>query len=174
MLKKLAATVLVVIALLSIAGCVVNPSTSSPSPTATPVPTVTTPTPAVDYSSVLNSKVESGNFIMTRPFTKSTNERGNDVYKGVGRNATLSGSTDVTLVFELTGTQTEAKQVSDKIVATKLKEGYIPDASHIASHKAAYPSEVDYWFGTYGSNWFSCAYGYGPEVPSWTVIQQSS
>ena len=140
-----------------------------------PTPSVTpTPTPPADYSSVLNSKVESGNFIMTRPFTKSTNERGNDVYKGVGRNATLPGSTDVTLVYELTNTQAEAKQVYDKMVATKLQQGYILNPTAVAENKAASPSWVDVWYGTYGSNWSACSYGYGPEVHSWTVIQQSS
>jgi hypothetical protein len=157
---------LLVVASISVAGCSPPIASPSPSPTPTAAPTIATPT---DYSSVFASSVESGNFIVTRPFTKSTNERGNDVYKGVGRNATLSGSKDVTLVFELTGTKAEAKQVYDKVVATKIKEGYTPDASITVSrnHEA-------FWVGTYGSNWVYCAYGYGPEVPSWTVLQQSS
>jgi hypothetical protein len=172
MIKKVAVIALVIVASLSLAGCTFPISTSSPTPTPTPTPT-TTPTPVVDYSSTLTSKVESGNFIMTRPFTKSTNAQGHDVYKGVGRNATLSNSPEVTLVFELTKTQTAAKQVYDKIVATKLNEGYTLNPKVSADKKAQSSTWVEVWYGTYGSNWFQCSYGYGPEVPSWMVTQQS-
>jgi hypothetical protein len=172
MIKKVAVIALVIVASLSIAGCTVGlPSTSSPSPTPTPTPV---PTP-VDYSSKLTSVVESGNFIMTRPFTKSTNSRGNDVYKGVGRNATMSGSKDVTLVFELTNSKTEAKRIYDEIIASKLREGYTLDSTELSKIKAStHWDEV--WFGRYGSSWFECsyAYDYGPEIPYWTVTQQSS
>ena len=121
-LKQISAIIvfLLVFASLSVAGCI-NMTSPSPSPSPSPTPTATpTIAPPIDYSSVLTGSVESGNYIVTRPFTKSTNERGNDVYKGVGMNATLSGSKDVTLVFELTGTKAEAKQVYDQIVATKI------------------------------------------------------
>jgi hypothetical protein len=151
MIKKVVFIALVIVASLLVAGCTFPISTSSPTPTPTPTPTAT-PTPVVDFSSVLTSKVESGNFIMTRSFTKSTNIQGHDVYKGVGRNATLSGSKEVTLVFELTDTKTEAKQVYDKIVATKLNEGYTLNPTVSAAKKAQSPNWVEVWYGTSGSN----------------------
>jgi len=116
-LKLVAVIVVLVVASLLVAGCTVGlPSTSSPTPTPTPTPTATT-----DYSSILTKDAESSNFIMERAYTKSTNERGNDVYKGVGRNATLPGSTSVTLVTELTKSEAEAKQVYDKGVMVTLR-----------------------------------------------------
>ena len=44
--------------------------------------------PFADFSSYFGELWESHIAIVVRPFTKSTNARGNDVYKGVGINAT--------------------------------------------------------------------------------------
>jgi len=102
---------LVVVSIL-ISGCtVISPSTSTPSPTSSPTVTTPTLTPSTDYSSELTKYYEAGTAIMERPFTKSINERGNDVYKGVGRNATMPGAGSVTIVVEFTKSQAEAKAV---------------------------------------------------------------
>jgi len=172
--KLLAIIVLILIATLSVAGCTVGVrSTSSPTPTPTTAPTVTTPTPAVDYSSILTKQNEGGAGIMERPYTKSTSERGNDVYKGVGRNATLPGSHSVTLVIELTKLETEAKQVYDKAVNDKVSEGYTVDSVSIAKYKANNPGTIDAWMGTYGMNVFVCSYYDYYSVHGWAVQQQS-
>ncbi len=58
MIKKVAAiVVLVIVASLSIAGCIVNTPTSSPTPTSTLTPTT-------DYSSYFDKWFEGGNAIM--------------------------------------------------------------------------------------------------------------
>jgi hypothetical protein len=58
MIKKVAAiVVLVMVASLSTAGCIVNTPTSSPTPTSTPTPTT-------DYSSYFDKWFEGGNAIM--------------------------------------------------------------------------------------------------------------
>jgi hypothetical protein len=54
-----AIVVLVMVASLSIAGCIVNTPTSSPTPTPT-----STPTPTTDYSSYFDKWFEGGNAIM--------------------------------------------------------------------------------------------------------------
>jgi hypothetical protein len=176
MIKKVAVIVaLVMIASLSVAGCTVGlPSTSSPTPTPTPIPASTpVPTP-VDYSSALTKSVESTNFIMERPFTKSASERGNDVYKGVGRNSTNPGSASVTLVFEVTKSQSEAKKVYDGAVATKLNEGYTANPSQAANYKAHNPGVTEVWAGSSGTKGFLCYYDYNTAIfNSWEVIQQS-
>ena len=139
MTKKAPAIVaLILIASLSAAGCTVGlPSTSSPTPTSTTTSTTTSApiqTPA-DYSSALTRQYESYNIVMEQPFTKSTNARGNDVYKGVGRNATVPGSENVTFVIEKTKSKAEAKNVYNATVAAKLKEGYKANSTKAAAYK---------------------------------------
>jgi hypothetical protein len=159
------------VATLSVAGCTVGlPITSSPTPTPTPT---AAPTPPVDYSSYFDKAYEGGNSIMVQPFTKSTNERGNDVYKGVARNATLPGSSTVTMVIELTKSEAEAKQLHDSQVSGKLSEGYTPDATTAAKYHANYPDTVAVWVGTYGANVFVCYYQHDYTVNGWQSIQQS-
>ncbi|MGA3359876.1 MAG: hypothetical protein ABSC87_06685 [Halobacteriota archaeon] len=176
-LKPITAIVVLflMVASLSVAGCINFSSTPSPTPTPTPTPT-STPTPT-DYSSALTNATESGNFIMERPFTKSTNERGNDVYKGVGRNATNPGSHSVTLVEEVTKSQTEAKQVYDKATSDKLNQGYTADTTAAAEYKSTacpgFMSCVEVWAGSYGTKYFLCSYGYDSTVHGWKVTQQS-
>lgn len=175
MSNKVALIVFIIVASLLVAGCTVSVPIGK-LPTPTPSPTLAskvTPTPNVDYSSILTKRMESTNFIIERPFTKSTNTRGNDVYKGVGRNATQPNSESVTLVFELVGTKAEAKQVFDKEVAIKLNDGYIFDAKETARDKAESPSVVEAWDGDLGQNWFYCGYRYETTVDSWMVFTQS-
>jgi hypothetical protein len=176
MIVKLAAIVmLVMITLLSVAGCIniVSPS-ATPTPTSTPT---STPTPPVDYSSALDKLFESGNAIMERDFTKSTNERGNDVYKGVLRNATLPGSQSVTVVIETTKSQAEAKQVYDMATRDKLNIGYTADPTGAADFKAlgcsGFQSCIEVWAGNSGANHFLCYYGYISTVHGWAVTEQS-
>jgi hypothetical protein len=110
---------------------------------------------------------------MKRPYTKSINERGNDVYKGVGRNATLPGSHSVTLVTEVTKSETEAKQVYDKAVNEKLANGYTIYSDLTARYKASNPDYKAAWVGSSGQNEFACTYYYSYVVDSWVVEQQS-
>lgn len=164
------------VAALSVAGCTVGlPGTSSPTPTPTPTPTSTPiPTP-VDYGSVLTKQNEAGAGIMERPFTKSTNERGNDVYKGVGRNASLPGAPSITWVIELTKSEAEAKQLYDKYVALRLSEGYTPHPEWVAGWKAK-----EAWAGSrYSSgnarfgNQFYVISSYNSAVNSWTLATEA-
>jgi hypothetical protein len=169
MIKKVAVIALVIVASLSLAGCTFPISTSSPTPMPTPTPTAT-PTPVVDYSSVLTKQNEAGVGIMERPFTKSTNERGNDVYKGVGRNASKPGSKSVIWVIELTKSQAEAKQLYDKYVAQRLNEGYTPRPDWVAgwNHPGAWAG-VQYSSG----NQFTVFYRYNSAVNSWDITTET-
>lgn len=172
MIKKAPVIVaLILIASLSAAGCTVGlPSTSSPTPTST---TTSTPiqTPA-DYSSALTRQLESYNFIMEQPFTKSTNTRGNDVYKGVARNATVPGSKNVTFVIEKTKSKAEAKNVYNATVAAKLKEGYKANRTDAAAYKATKAYE-EVWVGNYSRLWFMCNYGQNYILHGWAFTQES-
>ena len=94
----------------------------------TPIPKAVTPNPPADYSSFLTSSWESGSFIIERAFTKSINERGNDVYKGIGRNASKPGSKSVTIVIELTKSKNESKQLYDRYVSLRLNRRVHPFA----------------------------------------------
>jgi multidrug efflux pump subunit AcrB len=175
MIKKTPAIVaLILVASLSAAGCTVGlPSTSSPTPTSTTTSTTTsTPikTPA-DYSSALTEQYESYNLTMERPFAKSTNARGNDVYMGVGRNAT-PGSPRVTIVIEKAKSKAEAKNVYNATIAAKLKEGYKVNRTHTAAYKATKAYE-EVWVGNYSANWFMCNYGQNLILHSWAFSQES-
>jgi hypothetical protein len=177
MIRKVPAIVaLILIASLSAAGCTVGlPSTSSPTPTSTTTSTTTsTPiqTPA-DYSSALTRQLESYNFIMEQPFTKSTNTRGNDVYKGVARNATVPGSKNVTFVIEKTKSKAEAKNVYNATVAAKLKEGYKANRTKAAAYEATKAYE-EVWVGNYSRLWFMCNYGQKNLIlHGWAFSQES-
>jgi len=175
-LKPITAILLLVLASLLISGCTVTtPFTSSPTPTVTPTATTPTPTPILDHSSDLTTAFESGNFIMERPFTKSINERGNDVYKGVRRNVTASDAPSVTVVIEFTKSEAQAKTVYDNAVALKKNQGYVLDASLTAYGKANCPQCKDLWEGTYNLyDVFTCQYDYVPHFQSWLVTQQTS
>ncbi len=84
---------------------------------------------------------------MTRAFTKSTSERGNDVYKGVARNATTPETNTWTIVIELTTSKAEAKQLYDQTVAQKINEGYTIQPVRIALEKAEEPFLTEVWVG---------------------------
>ena len=114
--------------------------------------------------------------IVERQFTKSTNERGNDVYMGVMRNATLSQSNaGVTTVMELTKSQAEAKQLYDKYVADKLNEGFTPRQDWIAAMKASDTGNyTNIWVGQNGLQQFYVLYRYNPAVISWELTTEAS
>jgi type IV pilus biogenesis protein CpaD/CtpE len=169
--KTPAIVALILVASLSVAGCTVGPSsTSSPTPTST---TTSAPIQApADYSSALTAQYESYGLTMERPFTKSTNARGNDFYKGVGRNATVPGSPSVTIVIETTKSRAEAKKVYNATVAAKLKEGYKANRTLAATYKATKAYE-EVWVGNQSVNWFMCNYGQNLILHSWAFSQES-
>ena len=165
---------LLVVASISVAGC--SPPIPSPSSSPTPTPTATTPTkiPITDQSSALTQGYESGNFIMERAFTKSTNERGNDVYKGVGRNSTSPGADSVTLVVEFTKSEAQSKTVYNNEIATKKNQGYVFNSEVTAYRKSSCPECKEVWFGVYGNNrGVLCEYEYSLQFSSWVVTEQS-
>jgi hypothetical protein len=171
---------LILVASLSAAGCTGSlPSTSSPTTTSSTTSTTTSTTTktTADYSSTLTELYESFNLTMVRPFTKSTNARGNDVYTGVGRNATVPGSSNVTFVIEKTKSKAEAKNVYNATVAAKLKEGYKANRTQAATYKATSAYE-EVWVGNYSAKWFVCNYGQNSDVGlilhGWAVTQESS
>ena len=143
--------------------------------TPTPIPTVITPTPPPDYSSYFDQSFESGTSIMDRPFTKSINSRGNEVYKGVVRNASLPKDRGMTTVVELTTSKAQAKLLYDQTVAQKIKEGFTPRYDWIAQDKAAWPWVTEDWTGQlYGNGQqFGVRYLYSSELLSWELITQA-
>jgi len=162
----------------SIAGCTF-PITTSPSPTASypfQVPSQTpTATPPADLSSYFGKALEGGNAIVVRPFTKSTNERGNDVYKGITKNSSKSGSLEMTTVIELTRSKGETKQLFDKMVAQKINEGFTPRPDWIAASKAESPNLTDAWYGQqYGSGEFFVVYYYDSYASSWLFLTEAN
>jgi thiol-disulfide isomerase/thioredoxin len=139
-----------------------------------PQATVAKPTLSADYSSYFDKLWESGIAIVDRPFTKSTNMRGNDVYKGMTRNASLPESMKTTTVVELTKSQAEAKQLYDQTVAQKTNEGFTLRPDWVADTKASYPNLIEYWAGGYYGRQFFISYSYDSYVASWLFVTQAS
>jgi hypothetical protein len=175
MLKKLAVIALVIVASLLVAGCTTNTSSSS-TPTPTPTPTSTsTSTSNLDYSSYYQKLWEGSGMIVERTFTKSTNVRGNDVYLGIMRNATLSQGTGVTTVMELTKSKNESTQLYDKYVSDKLAADFTPRSDWIAQFKASDTGNyTNIWIGQSGSQQFYVMYRYNPDVSSWELTTEAS
>jgi hypothetical protein len=111
---------------------------------------------------------------MERPFTKSTNDRGNDVYKGITRNASAPQSYKYTTVIELTKSESEAKRLHDQLVSQKQNEGFTLRSDWVAQYTAQFPFYKDVWMGQYGSQNFQVmyVYEYSP-ANSWALITQS-
>ena len=174
MIKATVIIAVILVVSLSAAGCTGLPSTSSPTTTSTT--TSTTTKTSADYSSALTELYKSYNLTMVQPFKKSTNARGNDVYTGVGRNATVPGSSNVTIIIEKTKSKAEAKNVYNATVAAKLKEGYKANSTHAAAYKATSAYE-EVWVGNYSAKWFMCNYGQKSDpaliLHSWTFSQES-
>jgi len=174
MIKATVIIALILVVSLSAAGCTGLPSTSSPTTTSTT--TSTTTKTSADYSSTFTELYKSYNLTMVQPFKKSTNARGNDVYTGVGRNATVPGSSNVTIVIEKTKSKAEAKNVYNATIATKLKEGYKANRTNAAAYKATSAYE-EVWAGNYSANWFMCNYGQKSDpaliLHSWVFSQES-
>jgi len=59
--------------------------------------------------------------------------RGNDVYRGVIRNASQPGSKSTTIVIELTKSNDQAKQLFDSEVAAKTSAGYAYNSAFTTS-----------------------------------------
>jgi thiol-disulfide isomerase/thioredoxin len=140
-----------------------------------PTATAATPTPAADLSSYYNKYWESGNGIVERPFTKSTNARGNDVYKGVVRSTAQSQSMDFTLVVELTNTKDQAVQLYDKAIADRLNEGFTARPDWVAKWNATYKwPTAQIWMGQRGSQQYYVMYRYAPyPVDSWELTTEA-
>jgi hypothetical protein len=178
MIKKLLAIiVLVMVASLSVSGCIVTtPPTSSLKASPTPSPTAATPTQtsSPDYSSGLTTLFESGrdgnNFNMIQPFGKSINERGNVVYTGLGINA---GGQSVTIVVEFIRSDTVAKSVFNLQVNTTEKQGYTFSADRTAYRNAECIDCAGAWVGTDGNSVFSCDWENLWQFDTYAVVTQS-
>ena len=161
---------------MSVAGCTVGlPTASSPTPSPTPTPT-STPTPPADYSSMYTKYWEGNGMIVERPFTQSTNERGNDVYMGIMRNTSLSQGQGVTTVEELMKSQAESKQLYDKYISQKQSQGFTPRNDWIAQWKAQDYGTYNYtdiWIGVKDTQQFYIMYRYFPPVHSWVLTTES-
>ncbi len=172
MLQRLTvAIVVIVVASLSICGCT---STTSPSPSPTAMVTNTTATTA-DYSSYYDKQWESAGLIITQPFTKSTNERGNDVYTGVAKNTSQSKMGSSTIVIELTSSQAAAKQIYDNYVSNKTKQGFTAHPEMTAGK--AQLGYTDMWVGAKGANnsqLFYVMYRAGPAISLWEVTTEAT
>jgi hypothetical protein len=164
MKKTLAIIAIVMLASLSVVGCVSNTNTTSSSPT---------PAANADYSSYYTSTWQGTGFIVTQPFTKSTNVRGNDIYLGIMKNATLANAPPMTVVMELTTSEAQAKQVYDNYVATKLNEGLTLVPDQVAALNATVPGYNGIWVGQSGPQWFYALYRYNSNVQSWEVTTEA-
>jgi hypothetical protein len=171
------AVLLLVVASLSVSGCVViTPSTSSLKASPTPSPTAATPTQtsSPDYSSGLTTLFESGrdgnNFNMIQPFGKSINERGNVVYTGLGINA---GGQSVTIVVEFIKSDAVAKSVFNLQVNTTEKEGYTLSADRTTDRNAECIDCGGAWVGTNGNNVLSCDWENLWQFDTYAVVTQS-
>ncbi|MGZ4848357.1 MAG: hypothetical protein ACXVIG_01315 [Halobacteriota archaeon] len=168
MIKKLTvAIVVIMIASLSVAGCVsINTNTASPTSSPTPTPTAnievhqSTPIPSPsDKAAALTKSWEAGAAVAERPFSKSTNFRGNEVYIGVFRNATLPGAKPVTITIEFARSEAQAKSVYDSQVAAKQQQGYVLNPDAVTYYKggvARFSKEA--WAGALYPNYFLCFY----------------
>ncbi|MGZ4881462.1 MAG: hypothetical protein ACXV7G_10425 [Halobacteriota archaeon] len=184
MIKKLIVAVFVtVVASLSVSGCItVNPSgtssSSSPTPTAdaTIYQTTPTPKPVSDYSSLIGESFGGGLYVIERPFTKSINYRGDDVYTGVVRRTDRSQGQGFTCVVELVKTKDEAKRLFDQVVAKKQSDGFTYRSDWVAQYKSEEgtmkPNED--WAGSSGYQQVNVFYQYQPVVGSWTVTTQTA
>lgn len=172
--KRAVAAIVAVVASLLIAGCITN-NTASPSPTSTPTSTPV-PTPALppDLSAWFTQHWEGGDGIVTRPFTKSTNDRGNDVYKGAVRRTNVSSQFEFTIVEELARSQSEAKQLYDKAVADLTNEGFVLRPDWVADFNKQWVGHTEVWMGQRGNQQVRVSYVYGDHpVHSWFVTTQS-
>ena len=172
MIKKVAVIALVIVASLSVAGCTIGP-TSSPTPTPTPTaaPTIAMPT---DYSSYYTKMWQGAGGVVTQQFTKAINVRGNDIYTGIVKNATLSNAPPVTYVMEHTKSEAQSKQVYDNFVAAKINEGFSVRSDLVAAWKAEPVSPyTGIWIGQMGAQQFYVMYGYDSDVHSWVVTTEA-
>jgi hypothetical protein len=138
-------------------------------------PTLVASTPTTDYSRYFDTWFGSGNAIMMRPFTKSTNERGNDFYTGVMRNSSLSERYAVTVVVELTKSKDQAKLLYDQTVAQKQNEGFVARPDWIAQVKGEFPYLAEDWEGQQYSSeqTISVSYHYDSYPSSWLFCTQA-
>jgi hypothetical protein len=167
----------VVIASLSLSGCISNNPTTSPSPTtytaSSPTPTPT-PMASSDFSSYFNTIYSGGTSMIKQQFTKGTSA-GNTVYKGVTKNSSATGNYQYTVVIELTQSQSVAKQLYDQTVAQKLSEGFTARPDIAASYKVVSPHITEVWVGQdLYTDRFYVMYNHDSNVsPSWLVTTEA-
>ncbi len=173
MIKKLTvAVIVIVIASLSIAGCIQIGPTASPSPSPSPSPTATLE--PRNIAAELTAAWEACNSYMERPFTKSINARGNDIYKGVSRNATPPRAKRVTVVVKSTKSQAEAKTLYNIEVATEQNEGFVlnpTDVEYVNANPCQGCTEV--WCGIKYPDVSLCFCQYLPQFGSRTVVTET-
>ena len=130
-------------------------------------------TPSADYSSYFDTAFVNAYSTVVQPFTKSTNERGDDVYTGIARNP--SASSTMTTVVELTQSQAEAKQLYDQTVAQKQSEGFVLRSDWVGQMRTHYPNTAEIWTGqqsAYGQE-FDVLYQYESPIASWVFITET-
>lgn len=134
-----------------VAGCTTNIS-----PTVTPS---STPTPTPDYSKAFNKQFTHNEtndvWTVAQNFTKSKNERGNDVYFGVIRNESYKPKYELTVTIEIAKSNDEAKQLYSQAVINKANDGYIPYTAMRNHYPEAMPMQNNYpegdsWYGNKG------------------------
>jgi predicted small secreted protein len=160
-LKMVLVLGLLAVLIVSVAGC--TSSTNSAQGT-------------TDYSSYFNKFYTGGNAIVTQPFTKSTNDRGDDVYKGVARNSSEPESAQYTIVAELTNSQDAAKSLYNQTVAQKINEGFTSLPDYAAAFKAEFPSITEVWFGQSqqtGQGFYVIYYNDANVSPSWVFTTEA-
>jgi predicted nucleic acid-binding Zn ribbon protein len=101
---------------------------------------------SADYSEFFNnaygSNDKSKGWIVTKPFSKSINERGNTFYIGVIKNESSPTKYEVTVIAEIARSQIEAKQLYSQNVVKKANEGYHPEMDSVKGY-----NYTEIWFG---------------------------
>ncbi|MGZ4932284.1 MAG: hypothetical protein ACXV5D_09400 [Halobacteriota archaeon] len=159
MIRKVAVVVFIVMMTsLSIAGCTSSSTSNTSSTSGTNV---------TDYSDHYNKAM--GDWIIEKPFYKTTSDRGNDLYMGVARNA--SSQYSHTLAYEHVKTEDDATVVFDTLVTQAQDSGYTEKSMPQDPHT------VDAWRGvkTVGSTTsvVDISYYHASSVNSWVVQKEN-
>jgi len=122
------------------------------------------------YDNQFGSGPPGHKFVIEKSFSKSTNERGNDVYIGVIRNETLPKNFAITVIVELTKSETQAKQLYADSVTKKAIEGYSPQLDFVRN----WGGYNDIWDGfNPQGNEFLAMYEYSNYTESWEFTIES-
>jgi hypothetical protein len=113
------AVLLLVVVSLSVAGCTTTNTVTNQ--------TTSPPTTSVNVTDQLNNAFTAQNFTILTPFTRSVNQYGNVVYKGVMKNGEGTLVPYIhNLTLEVTKDRNDSLKRADANIAQALGQGYVP------------------------------------------------